>query len=394
MNIKTVLSLEDKLILSCIKIQPAVIELEKINNLIPLIQDWDYFRLTCIDRGIGPLFYKKLPLLSNSVLIPIGIHTKLQQVYYKTLIRSTVLYEHFRRITAAFAVQGVSVVALKGIYLSEWLYQDIGLRQFSDIDLLVKEEDGLKCIAMLVGLGYIQSVDLRTEFVKSHNEIIHYAPMIKEGVSIEIHIKLHGNSDRYHIILEEFWRNAHLVNINTIPVLALCDKDLLIHLCIHLDKHFRVGHVQFTCFNDITNLLEKVGDTFNWEDFVNTCRLHKSEDVVFLYIVLVKKYMHARVPEYVIAQYSYLLTEVVEILFIKYLNGFTTPFSGVPFYVGNLKKITSFSDRFRYVWDLVIPHRTFMKTKYNIIDHHMVIFYYPYHWWIGVKGIIKLMFNL
>ncbi len=388
------LSSSEKLILSSTKLVLQRNELELINDLITLVQDWDLFANTIIERGIGPLFYKKLSMLKNSGLIPGNVKNKLQQSYLKTLSRSMVFYNAFAQLGIEFNKNDIPFIALKGIFLSEWLYQDIGLRQFSDIDLLVKEEDGLNCIAMFVGLGYSQSVDLRTDFVKSHNEIIHYAPMIKEGVSIEIHIKLHRYSERYHIIIDEFWRNARLVNINTIPVLALCDKDLLIHLCIHLDKHFRDGHVQFTCFNDITNLLEKVGDTFNWEDFVNTCRLHKSEDVVFLYIVLVNKYMHARVPEYVIAQYSYLLTEAVEIDFIKYLNGFTTPFSGVPFYVGNLKKLTSFSDKFRYVWELVIPHRTFMKTKYNIKDHHMVIFYYPYHWWIGAKGLIKLLFNL
>ena len=69
------LSPEDKLILSSIKIHPSKSELEQINNLIPKVQDWDYLISTLIDRGIGPLFYKKLPLLSNSAFIPIGIRT-------------------------------------------------------------------------------------------------------------------------------------------------------------------------------------------------------------------------------------------------------------------------------------------------------------------------------
>jgi|GEM_PF-2870964 len=42
---------EDKLILSCIKIHPSSTELDQINNLIPLVQGWEYLITTVIDRG-------------------------------------------------------------------------------------------------------------------------------------------------------------------------------------------------------------------------------------------------------------------------------------------------------------------------------------------------------
>lgn len=110
---------EEKLILLCVKVQPTQPELEQLNILILQIEDWDYLITTIIARGIGPLFFKKLPLLSNHSQIPASIQTKLQQVYYKTFTRSTVLYEHFRKIGEVFAEHGISVIALKGIYLSE-----------------------------------------------------------------------------------------------------------------------------------------------------------------------------------------------------------------------------------------------------------------------------------
>ena len=84
------LKIEDKLILSCIKIKPTPDELEQLNELILLVQDWDYLINTIIDRGIGPLLYTKLPLLRNSSLIPTPVQTKLQQVYFKTFSRSTI----------------------------------------------------------------------------------------------------------------------------------------------------------------------------------------------------------------------------------------------------------------------------------------------------------------
>ena len=280
------LKAEDLLILSCVKLEPNAMELDQINSLIPQVQDWDYLIKAIIDRGIGPLFFKKLTLLSNSSQIPENIKNKLQQVYYKTLSRSTILYMHFRKIAEAFAVENIPVIVLKGIYLSEWLYQDIGLRQFSDIDLLVKEEDGLKCLAILAELGYKPIDDIRSNYVKNNLEIIHYPPMVLNGASIEIHIKLQRKSEKYHLFVDDLWKNAISETVNNTFVFALNNNDLLIHLCIHLDKHFREGHVQFTCFNDITNLLDKVANIIDWKVFGNTCRKYNCENIVFKYICL------------------------------------------------------------------------------------------------------------
>jgi Uncharacterised nucleotidyltransferase len=110
------LSVEDRLILSSIKLCPNQDELEQINCLILQIQDWDYFIHTIIDRGIGPLLYTKLPLFSNSSQIPETVKTNLQQVYYKTFSRSTILYEHFQKIAGAFVAKNIPVIGLKGIY--------------------------------------------------------------------------------------------------------------------------------------------------------------------------------------------------------------------------------------------------------------------------------------
>ena len=132
---------------------------------------------------------------------------------------------------------------LKGIYLSEWLYGDIALRQFSDMDLLVKKEDALQCLSILKNLGFKASDAAVTEFISSQSEIVHYAPMVLNNVSVEVHIKLHRQSKHYDIKIDAFLGNAEKLLLRNKPVFALELHDLLIHLCVHLDKHFRGGHV-------------------------------------------------------------------------------------------------------------------------------------------------------
>ena len=384
------LSHEDKLILSSIKINPSVSELEQIDNLILEVKDWDYLTKTIIDRGIAPLLFKKLPFFKNKSLIPEAVQAKLQQTYFITISRGTLLLNYFQHIAKAFSNQGIAVIALKGVYLSENLYHDIGLRQFSDIDLLVHEEDGERCLDILRNLGYRAVSALKlSEFVSSQFDIVHYTPMVLNGVSIEIHIKLHRKGEMYNVLTSELWKNAMAVTVNKCNVLALEINDLLIHLCVHLDKHFQAGKVQFTCLSDIINVLNENEVGFDWGAFTASTQLYQSEEVVFKYIVLVNKYMNAPVPTDVINKYDYLLTEETEQQFFKYLKGVDSlgnvSLSSHFYY---LKEVTTFSNKVRYLLDVLLPSKDFMIERYKIKYSSLVIFYYPLRWSEGIKGVV------
>lgn len=389
------LSSEDKLILASIKINPSVTELKQIDCLILAVTDWDYLIRTIIDRGIAPLLYKKLALLMNSSMMPDTVRTKLQKTYYVTISRGTILLDYFQNIADAFSKQSISIIALKGVYLSENLYHDIGLRQFSDIDLLVHEEDGEKCLTILESMGFRATGAMKlSKFVNSQFDIVHYTPMVLNGVSIEIHIKLHRKGEKYNLLVDELWKNAVPVTINKRNVFALNINDLLIHLCVHLDKHFQVGKVQFTCLCDITNMLNENKTRFDWETFTASCQLYRSEEVVFKYLVLVNKHMNAPVPAYVIEKYSYLLTDQTEQQFFKYLKGCFGSVSknaSISAHFYYLKEVATFSNKVRYLSGVLLPSKDFLIQRYEIKQPILAIFYYPLRWFEGIKGV---MFHL
>ena len=57
------------------------------------------------------------------------------------------------RLTAALADGGVQALPLKGPFLSERLYRDLGARVSADIDLLVARTDLAHAVEILAGLG-------------------------------------------------------------------------------------------------------------------------------------------------------------------------------------------------------------------------------------------------
>ncbi len=432
---------EDKLILASVKINPNKEELEGLNDLITQITDWNFLINNIIERGIAPLFYKKHKFLSNQNLIPTFATRKLKSVYYTTLHRSLLMYESFKIILNAFNSQNIQVVALKGIFLSESLYKDIGLRQFSDIDLLVREEDGKKCLEILEELGYETYYDELNEYLWIEGELVHYQARILNDVSVEIHIKLNHITEKYNLEINEIWKNIVPVKIFNLDLNVLEFNHMLIHLCVHLDRHLRIGHVQFTSFCDIVNILDIYSTNIDWNSFIMACDKFNCKDEVFKNIILVNKYFAAYIPKEVLRKYKPLLLEKDEELFVKYLKGISQrkeSVSGVPQHLDMLKSISQFSELITYLKRIIFPSKSFMIEKYGLVGsspvtrdveilhkqqevigkyHHpkenfklqivakwtsrfggttnyKLIFWwlwYPYRWWVGVKGLISLL---
>jgi hypothetical protein len=431
---------QDKLILLSAKIHPNEDELSQINELIPRIGDWDSFCNIVIDRGFAPLFYDKLSLLPAASFIPSNIQVKLHQSFYKTLSRSMLLYDAFRVILEAFNRSGVEVIALKGVYLSEFLYENIGLRQFSDIDLLVKPQEGKRCLELLAELGYKPFDSKESDFIKSvRNDIVHFDPMILGDISIEIHIKLHRSDESFHIDPAALWKKAIPVIINKTPVYVLNDEDMLIHLCIHLDIHFRDGRIQFTSFLDITNFLTEKAEQLDWNVLNERCREFNCENEVFLYLVIAHEFMFAPLPVEIYDKYASILKPETKKLFLKYLNGYSG-YTSVSEHIYNIKKQRAFSLKLKYLIEIIFPPKAFMIKKYNIVgcgksvvgsgklvdgseelvdgseesvvasesnkkqtipeasglqtQNYKLTFWflwYPYRWWVGVKGVVKMI---
>ena len=353
------LSSENLFILGSVKINPSQTDLDRLNDLIPLISDWDILLKTAIERGIGPLMYKNILLLEMQSLIPAEVKDNLQQAYYKTLRRSMVLLDAYSKIVQKFEKNGLVVIALKGIFLSDWLYGDIGLRQFSDIDLLIKPEDGLKGVSLLKEMGYASNeTKYISDYIESKSHNVHFPPMILNMVSVELHTKLHRDTENYHVKQEDCWGNAIEVKINGIDSFGLQFNDLLIHLCVHLDKHFREGQLQFTCFIDIANLIDKYSSTLDWNGLIARCRFFNCEQVIMKYILLVQKYFYVDIPEAMKIKYNFLLTKEDEDLFYKYLQGYSFEKkvqTMIPAHIENLKRLDSVADYIKYFFQIVFP---------------------------------------
>lgn len=381
---------ENEIVLASAKIFPLDGDLDRLNQLIPKISNWEYAVSNIIQRGTGPLFLKKLDRIPNGHLVPAAQREKLQQSYYKSLSRGMVLINAFQRIVDAFTPNEIEIVALKGILLSEWLYGDIGLRQFSDLDLLVLPSEGRKSLKILEKMGYQGGANDISDFVRKQTEIVHYTPMVKDEVSVEIHIKLHRQHPDYAMKMEDLFVDAEDVVLHRMPVRMLCLDDLLIHLCVHIEKHFRGGHVQFTSYNDVVNMLCIHASDFDWDEFLLRTELHECKKVVLTHLLLVHKYYHTYLPPLLTDRMDEMLDPKDEELFLKYLSGHRFASSYVKNTWEFLRKMPRWTDAVHYAWDMAFPSKKFMLKRYRIRRKKLYFLYYPYRHILVLK---KLMFK-
>jgi hypothetical protein len=368
---------EEELILLAADIHPDASVLERLNATIPVVRHWEAFAKMAINRAAAPLIVDKLPKLSNAGLFPEAVLRPLKQASLRTLSRNMLLTEHFRQVVRAFAEADIPVMALKGILVSEWLYGNINLRQSSDLDLLVQPEKGLLALDVLERMGYVPNGIKLSDYVKEKTSMVHYPPMIKNGVSVEIHIRLHSEAEPFHLDLLSMWANALTFPLHGVIALGFGPEDLLMHLCVHLDKHFRSGEFLFTGFYDILNMLNHKGDVLNWELFEQKCLQANAVSAIYKYLLLVQKYMNGKLPSAVAEKYAKQLESKDERIFLSVLRGrsIKTNTSSV---FRSLSHLDSFGQRFRFLFDFFIPSTEFMMKRYRLRSKKQLWWYYPY----------------
>lgn len=392
-----ILNTEELLVLSACKMHPDTADRERIAALLPEVKNWKLLTDLLSERGLAPLFLHRTLLPEQQKGLPTEVRWVLQQLHFKTLTRNMILYNAFTQLATIFRSAGIRLIALKGIGLAETLYQDIQLRQMSDIDILVHPEDGLRCIELLKTSGYVPAKSgALSDFVASVSDFVHYTPMIQNGVSVEVHVQLHYREEPIQINMDRFWQDAVPAVVGGVAVWMPDLHHQLIHLAVHLHKHFQKGHVQFSSFADLVNILQEHQHAIDWNKMENLCADYCCVREVFSYLLLVSRYCYAPFPAGLYDRYSAYLTDELCEQFFRYLHGYQkeeAPASAVPAHLQNIRHLKGIRAHVHYFRDLFFPSPSFMQEKYGQIrmfkkrKNFAWWLCYPYRWWTGVRGL-------
>jgi len=200
--------------------------------------DWDVFFLTAKTNGILPLVYSSLKDCYSDLLpeyLLMDIKNAVKAIAMANLGKVSVLIQ----IMNLFEQHNIAAVPIKGPSLACTVYNDLSLRSFGDLDILIDLDDIIFAYDLLCKSGYKPEIKLSPyqlrQLAKTEDDLsfIHST----SGVILELHWELSSRSLPHALTLDRFLPRLVDAEILNFTVRSLSNEDLLIYLCIHGSKH-------------------------------------------------------------------------------------------------------------------------------------------------------------
>lgn len=188
--------------------------------------------------------------------IPTDFFQKIKKSHLERIALSIALTNSLKDILIKFENDGIRSILLKGALLNSLIYDNISLRTFTDIDLLIKPEDLQRAVGIIESLGYTKASTNESLAKKEGRTQIHY---IKDGLVVDLHVAA-INSSQYSAISkfydDNLWQNAVQFKFHDTHTWRPQDEDLLIYSCIHLSVHH--NYDKMIWLKDIERILTKL----------------------------------------------------------------------------------------------------------------------------------------
>ena len=200
----------------------------------------------------------------------------------------------------AFDGAAIPVIPLKGPHLAEALWEDPGLRPFTDLDLLVRRADVPRAVELLGTLGYrALEWERPLAYELAHATAAVFVPAAADpsAFPVDLHWDLVGfpaGARPHGLDVEEVWARAERAEAGGRPVLRLAREDLLLYLALHLAVHHPLAGAAWE--PDVALLLRRHGGDLDWERVVERARRWSVSGAVYLALRLVEERFSPGVP--------------------------------------------------------------------------------------------------
>ena len=231
-------SLEFELLLQCARFGLDTLDPDRVEYLCRCNPDWDRIFQLSLQHRILPLVHRSLAGIRSNV-IPEDIRSRFRRHDMANGARNLRLNEELFHILAALGTKGIKAVPFKGPVLAETAYNDVTLRQFDDIEILIRRSDLARTIRLLGRRGYsLLKPPVRGDRAPVSGR--QYAFTLchqQREVILDLHWNFSSKTLPRGFDLETFLMRTQPVNLGQMKVDRFCPEDLLILLTLHGAKH-------------------------------------------------------------------------------------------------------------------------------------------------------------
>jgi hypothetical protein len=155
------------------------------------------------------------------------------RAYLSAWGRNRVSMGEMAAVGARFRQQKIGWMALKGAALVLRHYKDAGLRQMTDVDVLIPREDLPSAIAILMDAGYEAEGQASPKSIVRQPRVRHAWQFLgANGLNLDLHwrpvVRCYAPQ-----VAESFWEYAESVPFGDVDVLVPSPTEQLFHVCVH-----------------------------------------------------------------------------------------------------------------------------------------------------------------
>jgi hypothetical protein len=343
------------------------------------VTDWHSFSDLALRNGVAALVWYNITDCGFQDLVPEEQKKILDGALMRTITRVTFIAVTAADITRVLTEEGIKPLLLKGLALEHTVYGSRGLRQMSDVDILVTPADCFRARDILLKQGFV-SQPLKSQLYEKILMFIgnHLPDMHKNGISVDLHHRLFGTKGAS--VTERGIEEAETIEISGVTCYILPPETAFTGLVMHLRKHDLKGEFQVRLFTDLYLMLKNYGEKILTGDLIREAEEADIAKELATALFLISVFWKFPVPGQFIASMTLADKEIASSRFIEGLKNPGISVSGglKDLYRSTLNEIPGVLNKLIFLLGDIIPSISFMKKKYNCKTLFCILLHYPY----------------
>lgn len=205
----------------------------RINEIVTQGVDWPLFLRLATAHGVRPLVCRTLQTCCWEV-VPEATRQDLSRFYASNSARNRFLAGELLHILQLFEAEQILAVPFKGPVLAALFYGNLELREFVDLDFLIRERNIPKAKEILSNHGY-QPNFIGTAVVPDFGDVeLHSA---STGMMVELHWQFMPRRFAPVLAAQDVWDGIEPSVLWGRQVWSFSSQDMFLFLAVHGGKH-------------------------------------------------------------------------------------------------------------------------------------------------------------
>ncbi|MGD1211417.1 MAG: nucleotidyltransferase family protein [Candidatus Acidiferrales bacterium] len=290
---------EKRLLVYCARTRMELAIAEKIRALVARPLDWDYLFSEAAENSLTPLLARNLSV-SAAEIVPPDQMKRLTEATRANTARCLILTAELIKIMDLFQSEGIPAIPYKGPVIAAQAYGDVTLREFEDLDIVLRQRDMAKANDIVTSIGYAP----KFPWILSPGAAASLVPgeYNYREKSHRMMVELHTEVTLRHFPvppdLDDLARRLVPVALSGHEVRTFAPEDVLPILCIHGSKDFweRISWVA-----DIAELVQAYPQ-LDWDVVLRRAESWGAQRMLHLGLALAAGLLDASPPEEILSR--------------------------------------------------------------------------------------------